>query len=140
MRLLARFASSTREFEAQTQLTSIHQGQNENVRSYSSRFMALVEKMGQERPKQFLLNLYLRGLQKDIARQVAISQPVTLSNTIQWAEHVDVATRTYNGAGPSNKQSSGGGGNSGNHGGRGGRGFDWRGRRGRRGIGGRQQG
>ena len=54
--------------------------------------MALVEKMGQERPKQFLLNLYLRGLQKDIARQVAISQPVTLSSAIQWAEHVDVAT------------------------------------------------
>ena len=51
MRLSARFASSTREFEAQTQLTSIHQGQSENVRSYSSRFMALVEKMGQERPK-----------------------------------------------------------------------------------------
>ena len=62
--------------------------------------MALVEKMGQERPKQFLLNLYLRGLQKDIARQVAISQPVTLSSAIQWAEHVDVATQTYSGAGP----------------------------------------
>ena len=49
------------------QLTSIHQGQHENVRSYSSRFMALVEKMGQERPKQLLLNLYLRRLQTDIA-------------------------------------------------------------------------
>ena len=68
MRFSVRFALSTREFEAQTQLTSIHQGQNENVRSYSSRFMALVEKMGAERPKQFLLNLYLCRLQKEIAR------------------------------------------------------------------------
>ena len=110
-----RFASSTREFKAQMQLTSIHQDQNENVHSYSSRFMALVEKMGAERPKQFLLNLYLCGLQKDIARQVAILQPVTLSNVIQWAEHVDVVTCTYSGASPSNKgSSSGGGGNSGN--------------------------
>ena len=71
--------------------------------------------MGAERPKQFLLNLYLRGLQKEIAIQVAISQPVTLSNTIQWAEHMDVATRTYGGAGPANKaSSSSGGGNNGN--------------------------
>ena len=92
--------------------------------------------MGQERPKQFLLNLYLRGLQKDIARQVAISQPVTLSSAIQWAEHVDVATRTYGGAGSSNKQSS----NSGNNRGGRGRGIGWRGGRSGRGTGGRQQG
>ena len=85
MRLSAQFALSTREFKAQTQLTSIHQGQNENVCSYSSRFMALVEKMGQECPKQFLLNLYLHGLQKEIARHVAILQLVTLSSAIQWA-------------------------------------------------------
>ena len=124
MRFSARFASSTREFEAQTQLASIHQGQNKNVRSYSLRFMALVEKMGAECPKQFLLNLYLHGLQKEIARHVAISQLVTLSSAIQWTEHVDVATRTYNDASPSNTGSSlGGGGNNGNRGGRGGRNF-----------------
>ena len=54
--------------------------------------MALVEKMGEDHPKQFLLNLYMRGLQKDIMRQVAISQPTSLSIAIQWVEHVDVAT------------------------------------------------
>ena len=53
---------------------------------------------------------------------------------------MDVATRTYSGAGPSNKQSSGGGSNSGNRGGGRGRNFGWRGRRGGRGAGGRQQG
>ena len=84
--------------------------------------------MGAERPKQFLLNLYLCGLQKEIARQVAISQPVTLSSAIQWAEHVDMATCTYRGTSPSKKRSSsGGGGNSGNRGGRGGRSSSWRG-------------
>ena len=80
--------------------------------------MALVEKMGDERPKQFLLNLYMRGLQKDIARQVAILQPVSLSTTIQWAEHMDVVTRTYSGAGPSKQ--SGGNSSGNNHGGHGG--------------------
>ena len=125
MRLKVWFVSSTREFEAQTQLTSIHQGQSKNIRLYSSRFMALVEKMGDEHPKQFLFNLYMWGLQKDIAGHVAISQPISLSNAIQWVEHVDMATWTYNGTGPSKSigGSSISGGNRGGCGG--GRNFGW---------------
>ena len=68
----------------------------------------------------------MQGLQKDIMRQVAISQPTSLSTTIQWAEHVDVATRTYSGAGPS--KTIGGSSLSGNRGGCGGGcNFGWRG-------------
>ena len=91
--------------------------------------MALVEKMRDERPKQFLLNLYMRGLQKDIVRQVAISQLTSLSTTIQWAKHVDMVTGTYNGASPS--KLTGGSSSSCNHGGcGGGHNFGWQGGKG----------
>ena len=98
--------------------------------------------MGAKCPKQFLLNLYLHKLQKEIAKHIAILQPITLSCAIQWEEHVEMVTHTYSGVGPSNKGSSlGGGGNSGNRGGRGGRSFGWRGgNKGGQGNGGRSTG
>ena len=66
------------------------------------------------------------GITKRHCEADGISQPTSLSIAIQWAEHVDVATRTYSGAGPS--KTIGGSSLSGNRGGHsGGQNFGWRG-------------
>ena len=93
-KIKSRFASSTREHEARINLQTLQQKSGENVRTYSSKFIALCERL-EERPEKWLLDMYLQGLHKDIATSVAIARPVSLQEAIQQAEFVDIVTRTY---------------------------------------------
>ena len=125
-KIKSRFASSTREHEARINLQTLQQRSGENVRTYSSKFIALCERL-EERPEKWLLDMYLRGLHKDIATSVAIARPVSLQEVIQQAEFVDIATRMY-GSSSSNlgQQQQRGQGTGGRSGG------NWRGRGGGR--------
>ena len=85
-----RFGSSTRVDRARADLRNIRQGQSETVRSYSTRFEALLGKLPTF-DKEWAKMQFIWGLHQRIAELVTIAGPSDLHAAINHAEKVEMA-------------------------------------------------
>ena len=85
-----RFGSSTRVDRARADLRNIRQGQSETVRSYSTRFEALLGKLPTF-DKEWAKTQFIWGLHQRIAELVTIAGPSDLHAAINHAEKVEMA-------------------------------------------------
>ena len=88
--LCKRFGSSTRVDRARAELRNIRQGQSESVRSFSTRFEALLGKLPSF-DREWAKVHFIWGLHQCIAELVTIASPADLHATINHAEKVEMA-------------------------------------------------
>ena len=89
--LLARFGSNIRSQEAQSQLMSISQG-SRAVRDYASQFETLLGRLDSY-DEGHMLNLFIWGLQPDLARSVSLHYPQSIAKAVSLAETMELAIK-----------------------------------------------
>ena len=89
--LLDRLGSNIRSQEAQSQLMSISQG-SRAVRDYASQFETLLGRLDSY-DKGHMLNLFIWGLQPDLARSVSLHYPQSIAKAISLAEITELAIK-----------------------------------------------
>ena len=89
--LLHRFGSNIRSQEAQSQLMSISQG-SRAVRDYASQFETLLGRLDSY-DKGHMLNLFIWGLQPDLARSVSLHYPQSIAKAVSLAETTELAIK-----------------------------------------------
>ena len=90
--LLKRFGSPLRAKKAQVQLMSIKQGKRK-MRDYTVEFQNLMDRLPSY-DENWMINIFIWGLQPHIARSVSAAQPETVLGAINVAESIDYALRT----------------------------------------------
>ena len=90
--LLKRFGSPIRAKKAQVQLMSIKQGKRK-MRDYTVEFQTLMDRLPSY-DENWMINIFIWGLQPHIARSVSAAQPETVLGAINVAESIDYALRT----------------------------------------------
>ena len=88
--LSKRFGSSTRVDRARAELRNIRQGQSESVRSYSTRFEALLGKIPTF-DREWAKVQFVWGLHQRVAELVTIAEPSDLHAAINQAEKIEMA-------------------------------------------------
>ena len=88
--LSKRFGSSTRVDWARAELRNIRQGQSESVRSYSTRFEALLGKIPTF-DREWAKVQFVWGLHQRVAKLVTIAEPSDLHAAIDQAEKIEMA-------------------------------------------------
>ena len=94
--LQKRFGSTTRVDRARAALRNIKQGQAESVRSFSTRFEALLAKLPTF-DQDWAKTQYIWGLHQRIAELVVIAEPSDLHAAIHQAEKIEMARGTIAG-------------------------------------------
>ena len=94
--LQKRFGSTTRVDRARAALRNIKQGQSESVRSFSTRFEALLAKLPTF-DKDWAKTQYIWGLHQKVAELVVIAEPGDLHAAIHQAEKIEMARGTVSG-------------------------------------------
>ena len=94
--LQKRFGSTTRVDRARAALRNIKQGQTESVRSFSTRFEALLAKLPTF-DKEWAKTQYIWGLHQRVAELVVIAEPGDLHAAIHQAEKIEMARGTVSG-------------------------------------------
>ena len=89
--LLDRFGSNIRSQEAQSQLMSISQG-SRAVREYASQFETLLGRLDSY-DEGHMLNLFIWGLQPDLARSVSLHYPQSIAKAVSLAETTELAIK-----------------------------------------------
>ena len=89
--LLDRFGSNIRSQEAQSQLMSIPQG-SRAVRDYASQFETLLGRLDSY-DEGHMLNLFIWGLQPDLARSVSLHYPQSIAKAVSLAETTELAIK-----------------------------------------------
>ena len=110
--LLNRFGNTTKKEFAQSSLMNIRQGKNESAHEYAMRFEATLDKV-EHYDEKWVKNIFVWGLQPNLATTVSLKSPPTLSRAIQLAKKVDssvlISRRPGGGyAGNSEQKKSGG--------------------------------
>lgn len=100
--LQKRFGSTTRVDRARADLRNIKQGQSESVRSYSTRFEALLAKLPSF-DAEWAKTQFIWGLHQRVAELVVIAKPSDLHAAINNAEHIEMARNFASGNIPSQK-------------------------------------
>ena len=100
--LQRRFGSSTRVDRARADLRNIRQAQSETVRSYSTRFEALLSKLPSF-DAEWAKTQFIWGLHQRVAELVVIAKPGDLAAAINQAEHIEMARNFASGNIPSQK-------------------------------------
>ena len=100
--LQKRFGSSTRVDRARADLRNIRQAQAETVRSYSTRFEALLAKLPSF-DAEWAKTQFIWGLHQRVAELVVIAKPGDLAAAINQAEHIEMARNFASGNIPSQK-------------------------------------
>ena len=90
--LLKRFGSPIRAKKAQVQLMSIKQGKRK-MRDYTVEFQTLMDRLPSY-DENWMINIFIWGLQPHIARSVSAAQPETVLGAINVAESIDYALKT----------------------------------------------
>ena len=88
-----RFGSTTRVDRARAALRNVRQMQNETVRSYGTRFEALLAKLPSF-DMEWAKSQFIWGLNQRIAELVVLAEPADLSIAIQKAEKIEMARGT----------------------------------------------
>ena len=91
--LQKRFGSTTRVDRARAALRNIKQGQAESVRSFSTRFEALLAKLPTF-DHDWAKTQYIWGLHQRVAELVVIAEPSDLHAAIHQAEKIEMARGT----------------------------------------------
>ena len=94
--LQKRFGSTTRVDRARADLRNIKQGQSESVRSYSTRFEALLSKLPSFDAEWAKIQ-FIWGLHQRVAELVVIAKPGDLHAAINHAEHIEMARNFVSG-------------------------------------------
>ena len=94
--LQKRFGSSTRVDRARAALRNIKQSQTENVRTYLTRFEALLAKLPSF-DGEWAKSQYIWGLNQRVAELVVIAEPADLHAAILKAEKIEMARGTVSG-------------------------------------------
>ena len=94
--LQKRFGSTTRVDRARAALRNIKQGQAESVRSFSTRFEALLAKLPTF-DQDWAKTQYIWGLHQRVAELVVIAKPSDLHAAIHQAEKIEMARGTISG-------------------------------------------
>ena len=94
--LQKRFGSTTRVDRARAALRNIKQGQSESVRSFSTRFEALLAKLPTF-DQDWAKTQYIWGLHQRVAELVVIAEPSDLHAAIHQAEKIEMARGTVSG-------------------------------------------
>ena len=89
--LLKSFSSPIHAQKAQAQLMSIKQGKRK-MRDYTVEFQTLMDRL-HSYDENWMVNIFIWGLQPHIARSVSATQPTTALETINAAESIDHALR-----------------------------------------------
>ena len=89
--LLDRFGSNIRSQEAQSQVMSISQG-SRAVRDYASQFETLLGRLDSY-DEGHMLNLFIWGLQPDLARSVSLHYPQSIAKAVLLAETTELAIK-----------------------------------------------
>ena len=107
--LLERFGNVTKKEFAQSSLMNIRQGKNETAHDYAMRFEATLNKVAQY-DQTWVKNIFIWGLQPNLATTVSLKSPATLSKAMQLAKKVDssILISRRPGAGNQDKQQAGG--------------------------------
>ena len=100
--LQRRFGSTTRVDRARAELRNIKQGQAESVRSYSTRFEALLSKLPSF-DSEWAKTQFIWGLTQRVAELVVIAKPGDLHAAINQAEHIEMARNFTSGNIPGQK-------------------------------------
>ena len=100
--LQKRFGSTTRVDRARADLRNIRQAQAETVRSYSTRFEALLAKLPSF-DAEWAKTQFIWGLHQRVAELVVIAKPGDLAAAINQAEHIEMARNFASGNIPSQK-------------------------------------
>ena len=100
--LQRRFGSTTRVDRARADLRNIKQGQAESVRSYSTRFEALLSKLPSF-DAEWAKTQFIWGLHQRVAELVVIAKPGDLHAAINHAEHIEMARNFASGNIPGQK-------------------------------------
>ena len=103
--LQKRFGSTTRVDRARAALRNIKQGQSETVRSFSTRFEALLAKLPTF-DKDWAKTQYIWGLHQRVAELVVIAEPGDLHAAIHQAEKIEMARGTVIGTTQSQQSGS----------------------------------
>ena len=90
---------------ARAALRNIKQGQSETVRSFSTRFEALLAKLPTF-DKDWAKSQYIWGLHQRVAELVVIADPGDLHAAIHQAEKIEMARSTVAGTNPSQQSGS----------------------------------
>ena len=90
------FGSSTRVDRARAALRHIKQSQNENVRTYSTRFESLLSKLPSF-DAEWAKSQYIWGLNQRVAELVVIAEPADLQAAILKAEKIEMTRGTVSG-------------------------------------------
>ena len=85
-----RFGSTTRVDRARAELRNVCQGQSETVRSYSTRFEALLAKLPSF-DREWAKTQFIWGLHQRVAELVTIASPSDLHAAINHAEKIEMA-------------------------------------------------
>ena len=88
--LCDRFGNTTKADHAQSQLMSMRQGKNETAHDFSLRFEAVLDKIPEYEGK-WVKNLFVWGLHQNIAQQVNMKNPGTLTHAMKLAKRADMA-------------------------------------------------
>ena len=94
--LQKRFGSTTRVDRARSALRNIKQGQSESVRSFSTRFEAMLAKLPTF-DQDWAKTQYIWGLHQRVAELVVIAEPSDLHAAIHQAEKIEMARGTVSG-------------------------------------------
>ena len=103
--LQKRFGSTTRVDRARAALRNIKQGQTESVRSFSTRFEALLAKLPTF-DKDWAKTQYIWGLHQGVAELVVIADLGDLHAAIHQAEKIEMARDSVSGANQGQKSSA----------------------------------
>ena len=90
--LIKRFGNSSKEQTAMASLLHIKQHDNESVHAYALRFEQALDQVSSF-DEQWIKNIFIWGLQSNIATQVALARTRSLDATIQTALQVDQALK-----------------------------------------------
>ena len=90
--LLKTFGSPIRAKKAQMQLMSIKQGKRK-MRDYTVEFQTLMDRLSSY-DENWMINIFIWGLQPHIARSVSAAQPEPVLGAINVAESIDYALKT----------------------------------------------
>ena len=89
--LLDRFGSKLRAKQALADIMTLQQG-NRSVREYAAEFEKNTGRLDSS-DEATLLQLFVWGLQRDIAEKVSLAHPTSLANAIAAAEEIELAVR-----------------------------------------------
>ena len=87
--LCGRFGNTTKADYAQSQLSSMRQGGNETAHDYALHFEAVLDKIPAYE-ESWVRNIFVWGLHANIAQEVNMKSPKTLTRAMQLAKRADV--------------------------------------------------